>query len=64
MSKSFDEVFKEWVADNFYNIGDDVGWEFSDSLEAGPTPVDCSLTLEENGTTAPTEEILDCGASS
>jgi len=50
MSKPFQEAFEEWVKDSRYSIGEDVGWEFSDNLEAGPTLADSSLT-QDNGTT-------------
>ncbi len=57
MSKSFAQVLQEWKEDNKYAIGEDIGWEFADYYEAGPTPADCSLT--ENGTENPTEEVVD-----
>jgi len=63
MPKSFDQSFQEWVQDNRYGIGDDVGWEYADSKEAGPTPADRSLT-PDNGTTHPTEEVLGSGEAS
>ena len=59
MAKDFQQAFNEWVKDNRYAVGEDIGWEFSDNLEAGPTPADCSLTLENDGTTHPTQKIVD-----
>jgi len=50
MSKPFQQTFQEWVNDDLYEIGDDIGWEYSDSLEAGPTPATSSLTTD-HGTT-------------
>ena len=50
MAKDFRIAFEEWVKDDRYSVGEDVGWEFADNLEAGPTPADCSST-QENGTT-------------
>ena len=50
MAKDFRIAFEEWVKDDRYRVGEDVGWEFADNLEAGPTPADCSLT-QENGST-------------
>ena len=57
MAKDFRIAFEEWVRDDRYRVGEDVGWEYSDTLEAGPTPVDCSSTLE-NGTTISAETIF------
>ena len=48
MPKTFDEAFKEWVADDSYSIGEDVGEEFFDDLESGPTP-DKRSSTKENG---------------
>lgn len=64
MPKPFEIAFQEWVADDRYTIGKDVGEEFFDTYESGPTPEDCSLTVEDNGTKTTTEEILDRGTSS
>ena len=55
MPKSFDKAFKEWVADDSYSIGEDVGEEFFDDLESGPTPDNCSSTTEKDGPTPPTQ---------
>ena len=49
MPKPFQDSFREWVADDSYTIANDCGWEFADDLEAGPTPVDRSLTLDTHG---------------
>ena len=46
MAKDFRIAFKEWVDDNRYEIEEDIGWEYSDDLETGPTPVDRSSTLK------------------
>ena len=54
MPKTFDEAFKEWVADDSYSIGEDVGEEFFDDLESGPTPDNCSST-KENGSEITTQ---------
>lgn len=59
MPKPFEIAFQEWVADDRYTIGKDVGDEFFDTYESGPTPEDCSLTTEKNGEQDSTEEILD-----
>ena len=64
MPKPFEIAFQEWVADDRYTIGKDVGEEFFDSYESGPTPEDCSLTVEDNGTKTTTKKVLDCGSSS
>jgi hypothetical protein len=64
MPKSFAEALKEWIADNRYDIGTDIGDEFFDFFESGPTPEDCSLTAEDNGTKAPTKTVIDLGTSS
>jgi len=60
MSKPFQESFEEWVKDARYAIGDDIGWEFSDYLESGPTPVKRSLT-HDHGSTHSEQEVLDSG---
>ena len=57
MPKSFQESFQEWVKDARYAIGDDIGWEYADSKEAGPTPVDSSSTTD-HGTTHPEQEVV------
>jgi hypothetical protein len=59
--KTFAEAFEAWKQDDRYQIGDDIGWEYSDSLEAGPTPVDCSSTLKNHGQSYSAEEIIDSG---
>lgn len=48
MPKPFSESFQEWVKDNRYKIGDDIGWEFMDNKEAGPMPEDSSLAPDNN----------------
>jgi hypothetical protein len=53
MAKSFNEAFEAWKSDNRYAIGDDIGWEYADNKEAGPTPADSSSTQEENGSKDP-----------
>ena len=58
MSKSFTEAFEAWKRDNRYQIGDDIGWEFADNLETGPTPEVRSST-QEDGTTHPAETLVD-----
>ena len=50
MAKSFQESFDEWKKDTRYEIGDDIGWEYSDALETGPTPAKRSSTTN-HGTT-------------
>lgn len=64
MPKSFEQAFREWVADDRYTIGKDVGDEFFDSYESGPTPEDCSLTLNENGSKTTAQEVFDSGKAS
>ena len=59
MPKSFQEAFDEWRHDNRYQIGDDIGWEYSDNLESGPTPETRSSTPEEDGPTHPAKALLD-----
>lgn len=58
MPKSFAEAFEAWKQDNRYEIGDDIGWEYSDNLEAGPTP-SVSSSTEEDGKSHPAEALLD-----
>ena len=53
MPKSFQESFDEWKQDNRYQIGDDVGWEYADSLEASPSLADSSSTLKTHGQSNP-----------
>lgn len=60
MAKDFRIAFEEWVRDDRYKVGEDVGWEYSDILEAGPTPVDCSST-QENGTAISTKKVFHHG---
>lgn len=60
MAKDFFESFREWANDDRYAIGEDIGWEFSDSLESDPMSEERSLT-QEDGPTPPTQEILDPG---
>ena len=50
MAKDFRIAFEEWVKDDRYQVGEDIGWEYADSLEADPTSADSSLT-NQNGTT-------------
>lgn len=47
--KSFQEAFEEWKNDTRYDVGEDIGWEYSDDKEAGPTPAERSSTLKDNG---------------
>jgi len=54
--KSFQEAFEEWKNDNRYAVGEDIGWEYSDDKEAGPTPVERSSTLKDNVRTTDTTE--------
>jgi hypothetical protein len=54
MPKPFQDAFEAWKKDNRYQVGEDIGWEYFDSFEAGPTPVDCSLTPQDHAAT-PTE---------
>ena len=58
MPKSFQESFDEWKKDTRYKIGDDIGWEFSDHLEASPTLAKRSST-KDNGTTHPEQTLID-----
>ena len=60
MSKDFRIALEEWKSDNRYLIEEDIGMEFYDSYESGPTPDDRSLT--DHGTTFTAEEILDSGS--
>lgn len=49
MPKSFQEAFDEWKLDNRYQIGDDIGWEYSDSKEtADPTSAESSSTTQDD----------------
>ena len=57
MPKPFQESFDEWKKDTRYKIGDDIGWEFSDHLEASPTLAKRSSTTD-NGTAHPTQEVI------
>ena len=61
MSKSFYDAFDEWRKDDRYKIGEDIGWEYSDSLESGPTPETSSSTPEENGLENPVKALIDPG---
>jgi len=63
MSKPFSESFHEWVNDDRYRIGEDVGWEYADQLEAGPTSDERSST-QENGSTDSIETLLLGGETS
>ena len=58
MPKPFSESFKEWVRDARYEIGEDVGWEYMDNKEAGPTPADSSSALN-NVSKNPEQKVLD-----
>ena len=57
MPKSFQQSFDEWKKDTRYDIGDDIGWEFSDNLEAGPTLAKRSST-KDNGTTHSKQKVI------
>jgi hypothetical protein len=59
--KSFQEAFEEWKNDTRYAVGEDIGWEYSDDKEAGPTPVKRSSTLKDNGATRANEAVLRTG---
>lgn len=61
MSKSFYDAFDEWRKDDRYVIGEDIGWEYSDSLESGPTLDTRSSTPEENGLENPVKALIDPG---
>lgn len=61
MPKSFQEAFEEWKNDTRYAVGEDIGWEYSDDKEAGPTPAERSLTPEDNGATRANEAVLRTG---
>jgi len=61
MSKSFYDAFDEWRKDDRYAIGEDIGWEYSDSLESGPTPDTRSSTPEENGLENSVKALIDPG---
>ena len=50
MAKDFRIAFEEWVKDDRYQVGEDIGWEYADNLEADPTSADSSST-NQNGTT-------------
>ena len=63
MPKPFSESFHEWVNDDRYVIGEDVGWEYADQLEAGPTPEKRSST-QENGSADSIETLLPGGKAS
>jgi len=58
MAKSFQESFNEWVLDTRYEIGDDIGWEYSDLKELGPTPSNRSLTSLNHGAKNSTQEVF------
>ena len=62
MPKSFQEAFEEWKNDKRYAVGEDIGWEYSDDKEAGPTPAKCSSTLKDNVRTTDTaKKVLSTG---
>jgi hypothetical protein len=61
MPKPFIEALNEWKRDDRYQIGEDIGWEYSDDKEAGPTPAECSSTLKDNGATRANEAVLRTG---
>lgn len=63
MPKSFQQSFDEWKKDTRYAIGDDIGWEFADSKEAGPTPVDRSSTTD-HGTAHSKQKVVSPGQAS
>ncbi len=50
MAKSFEENFREWAADNRYEIAEDCGAE-REAPTADPTSADRSSTSTENVTT-------------
>ena len=62
MSKTFKQALEEWKRDNKYFIGEDIGDEFYDILEAGPMPVDRSLT-QDHGPENPSKTLLNPGTS-
>lgn len=53
MTKSFQDAFEEWKADTRYQIGDDIGWEYSDDKEVRPTRTERSSTKESHGSAYP-----------
>jgi hypothetical protein len=59
MPKPFQDAFEAWKKDNRYQVGEDIGWEYFDSLEASPTLVKRSSTLDENGDKNSAEKIID-----
>lgn len=63
MPKPFQEAFEEWKNDTRYAVGEDIGWEYSDDKEAGPTLAERSSTLKDNVCTTDTaEKILGSGS--
>jgi hypothetical protein len=60
--KSFQEAFEEWKLDKRYQVGEDIGWEYSDNKEASPTLAKRSSTLKDNvRTTDSAEKVLGSG---
>jgi hypothetical protein len=49
MPKSFQKAFEEWKRDDRYQIGKDIGWEYSDIKEVSPTLTKSSSTPKDNG---------------
>jgi hypothetical protein len=61
MPKPFIEALNEWKRDDRYQIGEDIGWEYSDDKEAGPTPAECSSTIKNDGSTDSIEKVFRSG---
>lgn len=62
MPKPFIEALNEWKRDDRYQIGEDIGWEFSDDKEASPTLAERSSTLKDNvRTTDSIEKVFRSG---
>lgn len=58
MPKPFVEALNEWKRDDRYQIGEDIGWEYSDDKEASPTLVKSSSTIKNDGTTRANEAVF------
>lgn len=61
MPKPFIEALNEWKRDDRYQIGEDIGWEYSDDKEASPTLAKSSSTIKNDGTTRANEAVLRAG---
>lgn len=61
MPKPFIEALNEWKRDDRYQIGEDIGWEYSDDKEASPTLAERSSTIKNDGSTDSIEKVFRSG---